>query len=142
MEYGGRIDPIDIPALIHQLRNTHNEPLFHGMSNVEFEIARNRLSLSERSSLVPGQVLIPIPESFDIPGVLTKEDLTNMIKITEKVGTALDDSKQLITFISDIFSRYSSFDSFKGDTLRPKETLSIVRMISYAFRAKQYNQSR
>lgn len=117
-------------------------PPFHEMSNVEFEIARQKLEQWEvlNPISVVSSATIPEQKKATSPGkILSKNDVDNCLKIMTNRGNLVKEVSPFIAYIEEKLIQYPDFMSWKTDPNRDREPMSITEVLDYGFRVKRYN---
>jgi hypothetical protein len=116
---------------------------FHSLSDVEFEIRRQKLSEWVPVNPVAALTKVKLPElslATEDGRVLQKDDINICLKIMFNRGNTIPVISHFVKTIEDALSNYPDFLTWKNDSSRQREPMSVVEVTDYAFRAKRYNQ--
>lgn len=115
------------------------------ISDVEFEILRLNISTTPAINpiyVLAGQPQPPPPVITQQGRYLKNDDIKVIVNIMIGRGNVVSRIEEFIEMIEESLDKYTSFEEWESDPLRPKGPMSILECVRYSFRAKKYNQSR
>jgi hypothetical protein len=139
-QYHSTLSPEQLNDLLSKMAPSF--PSFHLLSDVEFELVKQKWINTPRSNPMSSFTKMPtveLPADFTTK-YLDHDDWVVISRIMENASSPIVNYEIARKAFDTILSTYPTFHEWKNDPQRERATMSFVSAVDYAFRAKMKNQ--